>query len=157
MSDSLATYLHDHLAASNFAIELLGSLRDRSSGDDVGHVASALLPEIEADREQLRQIIDQIGKASADLKELAGWLTEKVSRFKLRHDSGGLATYEAIETISLGILGKIALWRALAVVAERDDRLRGVDFEKLIARGETQHSLAEQTRLQLARTAFLRD
>jgi hypothetical protein len=36
MSDPLATYLHDHLAGSNFAIELLDSLRDQYSGEPLG-------------------------------------------------------------------------------------------------------------------------
>ena len=53
-----------------------------------------------------------------------------------------------------GILGKLALWRALIVVAETDDRLAGVDLEHLAARAQAQHAKVEESRLLVARTIF---
>ncbi|MGI9074017.1 MAG: hypothetical protein ACR2JB_22480 [Bryobacteraceae bacterium] len=155
MSDPLATYLHDHLAGSNFAIELLGSLRDQYSGELLGGFAAALLIEIAEDRQILQTILDPIGKTSPDLKQAAAWLGEKVSRFKLKRGSGnGLGSFQALETLGLGILGKLALWRALAVIAENDDRVRGADLQQLIKRAEEQHARLEESRLQMARTVF---
>ena len=152
VSDPLAIYLHDHLAGANFAIDLLESLRERYVKEQLGQMASSLLYEVEHDRQQLRQIIERVGQGSFDLKEAAAWLTEKVSRFKLgKDDEKGLATFQALETLALG---KLALWRTLAVVAEVDDRLKGIDLTKLIARAEAQHMDVEQTRLIVARSAF---
>jgi hypothetical protein len=76
-----------------------------------------------------------------------------VSRFKLRHSAAdGLGTFEALETLALGILGKLALWRALAVTV--DTRVHGVDFEQLITRAQAQHARLEESRLQVACTLF---
>jgi hypothetical protein len=61
---------------------------------------------------------------------------------------------EALETLALGILGKLALWRALAVVAATDARLRGLDFDSLAARAQAQHARVEERRIEAALTAF---
>jgi len=155
MSDPLATYLHDHMAGSNFAVDLVESLRDQYSGEPLGGFAAGLLVDIEADKEVLQGIINRVGKGSADLKEAAAWLGEKVSKLKLsRGAAGGFGTFEALETLSLGILGKRALWRALLAIADADGRIGDVDPERLIARAEAQHAQVEEMRLQVARTAL---
>jgi hypothetical protein len=65
-----------------------------------------------------------------------------------------LGTFEALEALRLGILGKRALWQALAVVAEGDGRLRGMDFHHLAARAQAQHTQVEERRLEAAPTAL---
>jgi hypothetical protein len=155
MNDPLATYVHDHLAGSSFAIDLLGSLQDNYSEDQLGVFAANLLVEIEKDRQTLQRIVDRVGKEPPDLKEAAAWLMEKVSRLKLGLDKEKrLNTLQGLETLELGILGKLALWRALVVTAEFDDRLQGIDFGELITRAQAQHDEVEQQRLQIVRVAF---
>ena len=157
MSEPLAVYLHDHLAGSAFAIDLVGSLRDRYAGDPWGECAAGLLIQIKQDEEVLQGIADRIGKTSADVKQATAWLAEKVMRFKLsRDDSKGLGTFEALETVAVGILGKRALWRALRSVSATDERLTGVDLEELIARAEKQHAEVEEYRLLTALSALRR-
>lgn len=151
MPEPLAIYVHDHLAGSAFAIDLLESLRDHHSTGALSELASSLLVQIKRDREVLESIADRVGKGTPHVKEAVAWAAEKVSRFKLSHDdSRGLGTFQALESLALGILGKLALWRVLAVVACNDDRLRGVDFQMLIARAQQQHSQVEESRLALA-------
>jgi hypothetical protein len=152
MSDSLAIYLHDHLAGSNFAVELLKSLLDQHADDALGASAAALLDEIEQDRETLQEIIARVGNGAPIMKEAAAWVGEKFSELKLGR--GAFGTFEAWEALALGILGKLALWQALETIADADIRLRGVDFSQLTARAERQHSEAEQLRLASARAAF---
>lgn len=152
MSDSLAIYLHDHSAGSNFAVELLEFLRDQHTGEWLSDAAASLLSEIEQDRKTLQGIIDRVGKDVPVLKEASAWAGEKLSELKLRR--GAFGTFEALEALALGILGKKALWRALAIIAETDTRLHGVDYSKLISRAEQQHSLAEKLRLESAQEAF---
>lgn len=155
MSNPLGIYLHDHLAGSRFAIDLLESLRNRYSGEPLGQLASSLLVEIKQERDLLQRIVDKVGKGSPDLKEAAAWLAEKVSRFKLSHaDAKDFAAFEALEALSLGIVGRRALWRALIVIAESDGRLAGLNFEQLISTAESQYNRVEESRLALARTAF---
>jgi hypothetical protein len=155
MSEPLVTYLHDHLAGSNFAIDLVGSLRDHYSNEPLGEFASRLLVELEEERTLLKQIVDRFGKGSPDIKEAAAWVMEKLSRFKLSHEPAkALGTFEALETLALGILGRIKLWRALAVIAETDDRLQDLNFGELITRAEVQHDEVEQNRLLVVRKAL---
>jgi hypothetical protein len=150
MSDSLATYLHDHLAGSNLAVDLVEFLRDQHVGDPLGGFAATLLAEIKHDREVLQGIIDQAGSGFPVVKEAAAWLSEKVSQLKFTR--GAFGTFEALEALALGILGKLALWRTLATIA--DARIRGVDFDQLGARAQAQHAQVEELRLQAARIAF---
>jgi hypothetical protein len=155
MSDPLATYLHDHLAGSTFAVELLDSLRERYSNQELGAFAASLLVEIKADQQVVQQIADQVGKGHFDLKEATAWLAEKASRFKLNHDEpGGLGTFEALETLALGIAGKLKLWQVLPVIAGVDTRIPENGFEKLAARAQDQHDRVEEYRIKLAETAF---
>jgi hypothetical protein len=155
MSESLATYLHDHLAGAAYAINLFEFMRDQHRDDDLGRFASEILDEIEQDRDTLRDIAERVGTSGSTLKEAASWIGEKVSRFKLGHDAGsGLATFEGLEFLAMGILGKRALWRALAAIAPSDPRLAGVDFDALAARAQKQHDQVDQRRLMVASAAL---
>ncbi len=155
MSDALATYLHDHLAGSNFAVELLKHLHDQHAGEPLGEFAAALLAEVEQDREVLRRIMERVGAEGSTLKDATAWVGEKVSRLKLgRSSSGEAGTFHAVETLALGILGKLALWRALSVIKAADVRMQDVDLDALAARAQAQHASVEEQRLQFAATAL---
>jgi hypothetical protein len=151
MSD-LETYLYDHLAGSNFAVGLLEFVRDQHAGEPLSDSAAGLLSEIEQDRKTLQEIIGRVSDGTPILKEAAAWLGEKLSEFKLRR--GYFGTFEALEALALGIQGKLALWRALEIIAGADVRLQGLDFSQLADSAEQQHSQAEELRLQSARIAF---
>lgn len=155
MNESLPIYLHDHLAGSNFAVSLLETWTEARDEDSLRLFAAELLREIEADRAELRQMIDRLGGEQPKFKEALGWIAEKVSRFKLGHSSGAdLALFEGLEMLALGILGKVSLWDALAVVAKSDPRLKGIDFARLRERAKDQHARVEARRLDLARAVF---
>jgi hypothetical protein len=117
-------YLHDYLAGSAAAVDLLETLSKERAGQPLGQFASGLLAEIETNRDTLRQLADKVGRDTNPLKEAAAWCAEKASRLKLNHDSEeGLGTFEALEFLVLGIQGKLAMWRALAVAQDSDPRL----------------------------------
>ena len=155
MSDPLATYLHDHHAGSNFGIELLKNLQDQHAGEPLAEFAAAELTLLLEDRQILEGIIDRVGTEASAVKEAAAWVGEKLSRFKLRHaSSADFGTFEALETLTLGINGRVALWRALSLIAPTDTRLRGEDFHALAAAAQAQHDRVEQRRLQIASSAL---
>jgi hypothetical protein len=152
--DPLATYLQDHLAGAASAIELLEMLRDQHEGESVGALAAQLVAEVEADRGVLDALARRVAEGSSLLKD-GGWLGAKISQLKLgRQTAGTLGTFQALETLPLGVLGKLALWRALMEVAPSDARLSGVDFQALAERAQAQHARVEWQRLALARTAL---
>jgi hypothetical protein len=80
-----------------------------------------------------------------------------VAELKLRVDdpsAGALLLLEGLEALGLGILGKRALWRALAAAAEAVPELQGVDYARLEQRAEEQHRRVEGVRLDTAKVAF---
>jgi hypothetical protein len=139
MNDSLGTYLHDHLAGAAFAVDLVEFMRDQHRDDDLGRFAAEILADIKHDRDTLRRIAERVGGSPDTVKEVAAWVGEKISRFKLGHNEGsGLATFEALEFLGIGILGKRSLWHALAVIAPSDPRLTGIAFGALAASAQKQ-------------------
>ncbi len=155
MSDPLATYLEDHLAGATYAIDLLGALRDRHAGESLGQFSAAMLVEVEADTAILKDLAERIGSTHSGLKAASGWIAEKVSRLKLKHDGAhGLGTFQALEFLAVGIQGKLALWRALSEVSPGDPRLQHLDLDHLAERAEIQHSRMEERRLEAARIAL---
>jgi hypothetical protein len=155
MSEPLATYLHDHLAGATHALELLHWMKDEHKEDALGAFAAGLVAEIQEDRDVLSGLAERAGLGSSTFKETGAWLSEKVSRLKLAdHGATNIGTFESLEFLVLGIHGKLALWRALTVVAQTDDRLKDTDFARLIARAETQEASVDRRRLAIARTAF---
>jgi hypothetical protein len=70
------------------------------------------------------------------------------------HGATGLGTFEALEFLVLGIHGKLALWRALAILAQTDSRLADFDFEHLASRARTQEASVDALRLQIAPAVF---
>lgn len=156
-SEALTTYLQDHLAGALHAIELLKAIRDHFAGEPLGIFASQILAEVEADRDILARLTEGTGGSAGGVKEWGAWLAEKASRLKLKHGSAdGLGTFEALEFLVIGIHGKWALWRAMAVVASFDSRFQGIDFGELTARAESQHQRVEERRLACARSVFRR-
>ena len=92
--------------------------------------------------------------AASTPRRAAAWLAEKVSELKLWLDDradGAFRLFEATEAISIGIQGKRALWRALAIAAADNREFQGLDFELLIRRAEDQWQRIEQVRLESAR------
>lgn len=155
MGDTLATYLHDHLAGAAAGINLIEKLRDQHSGEPLGQFAAELLAEVEENHATLRNIAEAIATRGHPLKEAAGWLGEQASRLKLGSHAGALGTFESLELLSLGVLGQLALWRALASIAPEDPRLATTDFDRLIAQTQAQHNAIEHYRIDYARRALL--
>jgi hypothetical protein len=155
MKDPLATYLHDHLGGARTAIELLQAMRDHEKGTPLGEFAAYLLAEVEADRDTLQRLADKIGAGPSVLKEVTGWLGEKATRVKLGQSAEDeFSTFQSLEFLALGVLGKGGLWKALDVAAASDQRLGGYDFKQLASSAQMQYEKVERQRLELAETAL---
>jgi hypothetical protein len=157
MNDPLGTYLADHLAGAMHAIEVLKNISSEYAEEPLGQFARNIAKEIEADRNTLKELAERVGSGSSTIKETAAWVAEKFSRLKLDHDpANSIGTFEALEFLVLGIHGKLVLWRALAAVSSDDVRLQGMDYQRLIARAESQYASMEEHRLSVARSALYR-
>lgn len=156
--EHIATYLNDHLAASTAAIDLLEHLEKVHAGSGVGQEVARLRAEIEADRQELRAVMERLEADESRARKASAWLGGKVTELKLRLDDragGDLHLFEALEALSLGIEGKHGLWRALAAAAQDAPGLRVADYERLAQRAVEQRGRVEAMRLEAARKALV--
>jgi len=153
--EHLATYLNDHLAGSFIAVEILEHLE--SEATDLIQDLGALKAEIEADRRQLKELLDRLGISESRVRKVTSWITEQVTEAKFEADDesrGTLRRLERLEALALGIDGKSALWQALKAAAELAPELRQMDYEQLVQRAQQQRSRVEMLRVQAARVAL---
>jgi hypothetical protein len=148
----LGIYLRDHYAAAGGGADLARHLARDEDGE-----MQALAREIAADREVLGNIMGVLGVRSNAAKTVVARLGGKLSRLKpngsLRSRSP-LDRVIELETLSVGIVGKRALWRSL-IVAERSRlALAGIDLDRLVASADAQYERVERRRLDAVAVAF---
>ncbi len=157
-TDALLTYLNDHLAGSVGALEVLAKVRERERHSALGGVCARLYEDIVEDQGVVQRLIADMGGSESTTKKAAAWMAEKVGRLKLGSDeaSKGVTLVEELETLALGIQGKLALWTGLEPLsgATADPRLAALDYTMLQARAKAQHGLVEQMRLEAVVAAF---
>ena len=156
-SEVLDSYLNDHLAGSAAAVELVERIRDANPGTELAEHLAGLGQEIEADRVVLGQVMERLGVARSAPKQVAGKVLETLSRLRLNERVTGSAAVTRLmelETLSLGIEGKLALWRALGAVADRRPELAEFDFAALATGAVGQRAGVERFRLEAATTAL---
>jgi hypothetical protein len=153
MSENLGTYLNDHVAGSVLALELLDHLIDLPQAPD-RKLLTQLRIEIQEDQDVLRQLLRSVGAKESTARKAAAWLTEKLGRAKLRIDesgSGELRMLEGLETLALGIQGKLALWRSLATLGDAVPPLKTLDLARLQSRALEQFERVDRLRLDAVR------
>ena len=112
----LKIYLNDHLAAATGGRELARRAAATNRDNQYGPFLQRLADEITEDRESLVSIMRALNVKVDPIKVLAGWGAEKVGRLKL---NGRLLGYSPLsrlielEALTLGVHGKLALWRSL--------------------------------------------
>ena len=155
-SKYLATYLNDHLLGATLGLELVRRAAGENKGSELGAFLDGLVGEIEEDRDTLLAVIGELGVKPDQLKVAAGWTAEKLGRLKPNGQLLGyspLSPLVELEGLLIGIQGKLAMWQALADVAERVG-LERARFEALSARAERQQTEIKSHRLAAARTAL---
>ena len=154
---ALDVYLNDHLAGAILGSDLAQQIRDRNENSPLGELMQSLAPEIEEDRQTLIALMARMGTSKNPVKQAGGWITEKASRVKFGGLSSGepeLGTFLAVESLALGVQGKLSLWRALAHVADRYPAIASGELEELISRAQRQYDLLERERLAAGRRAL---
>jgi hypothetical protein len=154
----LATYLNDHLAGSEAALELLDHLEKEHAGTQIAMLAAGLREDIAADRRELESLMARLEIAQSASRKATAWLSEKATQLKLRLDDpqegGNLRLLEIFEALSLGIEGKRLLWRSLKTAAVYNPELQGTDYQKLENRADEQRIGLEPFRMGAAKGTF---
>jgi hypothetical protein len=156
-SDQLHTYMNDHLAGALAGVTILERLIAATEEAAEQQALGDLLVEIQEDRGTLQYLLERSGGHRSAWRKASGWVGATATAVKLRMDDPGghrLSRFEALEMLALGILGKRALWRALAALGPGVPALHGVDFRLLEQRARDQHDRVDARRLALGRTIF---
>lgn len=151
MDANLERYLNDHLAGSSGAVDLIGALAE--AADDPGQSAffRKLKADVENDRILLKSLLEKIGQSDSRILQVAGSLTEKAGRLKLKWEGlepGRLGMFEAFEMIALGIQGKRLLWVVLAAIGPWIPEWSDIDFAQLELEAIKQRDQVEEYRVQ---------
>jgi hypothetical protein len=149
----LRIYLNDHYAGATAGLELAKRLVGNNEGTSFEEPLEKLKDAIEDDRYRLEQLMEKLNVSRNSFKESAGWVGEKFGRLKLNGQLRGyseLSRLEELEGLTLGVEGKLSLWKNLKVMAEMDSRLDESWLESQIDRAEQQRSELEQLRLKAA-------
>ncbi len=153
----LASYLKDHLAGSVVAVDILDQLEKSQLPRDLAAQFARLRSDIESDRDELKSLMSRLEVTESWPRKAAAWSAAKMTEIKLRLEdeaTGPLRLLELTEAVSLGIEGKLALWRSLAAAAETAAQLRVADYDRLAQRALEQRRRAEDIRMGLARAAL---
>jgi hypothetical protein len=154
-SDLLATYLNDHLAGAVGLSELLKRARGSNAGTELGEFLERLEAEVAEDRAELERLMGSLGIRRDPVKRSAAWTAEKFGRLKLNGRIVGyspLSRLIELEALTLGLTGKLALWRSLGETL--GPRAAEADFPLLAERAERQLAEVEPHRLEAARMAL---
>jgi hypothetical protein len=153
----LAIYLNDHLAGATAGRDLArraaGSNRDSTHGPFLADLAD----QIDADRGSLLDFMRVLNVRVDRIKVLVGWGAEKLGRLKFNGQLVGyspLSRVVELEALSLGVRGKLALWRTLRELDLAELSSAPVSLADLIARAEQQLAGLESHRLQAVAQAF---
>jgi hypothetical protein len=154
---ALETYLNDHLAGSRLGVDLAERLREMTEGTPREATMATLAAEIAEDRDKLAELIERVGASENQVKQATAWVAEKASRLKLSGVGSGDDDYGlflSLETLSLGVAGKLGLWEALLQQAPGHDGLDPVVLGELAARARKQREVLERERLAVAASAL---
>ena len=147
---ALNIYLNDHLAGATLGIDLAELIRDQAEHTPLGTLMESLTPQIEADRQTLVSLMQRMHTEESPIKQAGAWVTGKATEAKFKGATSGerqLGTFMALESLALGVLGKLSLWKALAEVADQHPALAEFDLDELSDRARNQHRKLEHERL----------
>jgi hypothetical protein len=154
---AMDVYLNDHLGGAAMGVSLVGQIVDHAEGTPLADAMTRLQAEIEADRDTLVELAERMGVTRNPVKQATGWLAEAASRVKFSGLTSGEPEYGifmALESLTLGVHGKVCLWRALREVRDQHPALAAVDLDELLARADEQHATLDAERLAAGRRAL---
>jgi hypothetical protein len=155
----LAIYLNDHLAGATMGIELARRALGANRSTELGRFLEELLREIEEDKRTLEGIMRSLDVPKSAVKPRLAVAAERLGRLKLNGQVTGyspLSRVLELEGLTIGVAGKLSLWRNLRDGAGLAEHLPGLDLDALIARAERQLGSIAEHRIAAARLALAR-
>jgi hypothetical protein len=153
----LAIYLNDHLGGAAAGLALARRIARNHQRTTIREQTASIAAQIGEDRDALLAIMRDLNVPVKRVRSGAAVLVERLARLKL---NGHLVTRSPLsnlielESMRLGVEGKLACWRSLLTMA--DTRLNGARLEQLCQRAESQIATLEQLRLRALTDVLVR-
>ena len=154
--EPLHVYLNDHLAGATAGVELVKEAAERHDGE-LGEFFTQLADEITGDFNTLTSLMDQMDAHASGAKEVLAKAGSVVSEAKFSGESMDdptFGTFLTLETLSIGVEGKLCMWKALKTVEGDVPELASANIDTLIERAQSQRDKLESKRLELAGSAL---
>lgn len=138
-------------------MELAKRCLSSNVGTPLGDYLLTFVAQLEDERTDLKRLIESLGFPEDKLKQGMGWAAEKAGRLKLNGQFRGyspLSRLWELEGLTIGVTGKLNLWRSLKQYGADDPRVGVIDLDRLEAQAEAQLEELEKHRLEAAETAF---
>jgi hypothetical protein len=152
----LGIYLNDHLAGSVVGGNLARRIARQNEGNEYGRKVAEIARDLDEDQATLRELMERAGVRQKQLRLVMARITELAARLKRNGQLIGyspLSRVLELEGLTMGITGKLELWRSLEAVEDGAD-LGGIDFASLAARAEDQRERVEELRVNAAQEAL---
>jgi hypothetical protein len=150
-------YLNDHLSGAMLGSDLAEQIQDMSEGTPLHAVMDSLASQIEEDRQSLMDLMDRMGASQNPVKQATSWVTEKATRVKFTGISSGepeLGTFLAVEALTLGVEGKVSMWKAFKAIQDEYAALAETNLDELLERAQAQHDTLERERIAAGKRAL---
>ena len=113
---AFATYLRDHLAGADTAIQMVQGLSGAYRDGPESALFESLYEQFCEDRVVVEAILAELGYSSRSAKRLAGQATGSALRAVAGGAPGDLSLFRTLEALAIGVQGKRCLWRAAQAV-----------------------------------------
>ena len=153
-SQSLATYLKDHLSGADLAIQVVRRLASSQPHGEDGALFAYLLEELAEDRDVVRALLLRLGASERSLKRAAGRASGSLLSVAAGGAPGDLSLFRTLEALAIAVQGKRCLWRSLQILSGAPELTQGFSFAELEAKALRQWEAIEQRRRRLALTTF---
>lgn len=151
---ALATYLRDHLAGADTAIQAVQGLADEYRGGPEGALFEFLYEQFREERGAVEGILAELGCTSRSVKRLAGRATGSALRAMAGGAPGDLSLFRTLEALAIGVQGKRCLWRAAQALAGLPQPPGHRSFVELEANAVRQWEIIERHRRSLVLPSF---
>jgi hypothetical protein len=151
----LDTYLNDHIAGATAGTNLAKMAAQEHQTDEHGPFFSEIYAEIQADFDKLQELAGALGVDESASKSALAEIGSKVMGPKFTGgDDDELNAFVTLETLSIGVEGKVCMWKALKTVEGDYPALADYDIDELLARATAQREKLEDQRQKMAPRAL---
>lgn len=151
----LDTYLNDHIAGATAGRNLAKMAAQEHQTDEHGPFFSEIYAAIEADYGTLQQLASALGVDESAGKTALAEVGSKLMGPKFTAgDDDDLNAFVTLETLSIGVEGKVCMWKALKTVAADYPAFGNFDVDALLASAISQREKLEEQRQKIAPRAL---